>query len=90
MVFEKSAKIQLLSQTAIISIFVFMLATFVIPEINENSNEINQNAKGIEDIKLNIAEIDIEDFDEKLDAIDIKLNKIVLGMCGEFRGKYCD
>ena len=90
MVFEKSAKIQLLSQTAIISIFVFMLATFVIPGINANSIEINVNAQSIEDIKLNIAEVDIEEIDEKLDAIDIKLNKIVLGMCGEFGGKYCE
>ena len=90
MTFEKSAKIQLLSQTAIISIFVFMLATFVIPGISANSNEINVNAQNIENIKLNIAEFDIEEIDEKLNAIDIKLNKIVLGMCGEFGGKYCD
>jgi len=88
--FEKSAKIQLLSQTAIITIFVFMLATFVIPGINANSVEINQNAQSIENIKLNIAQIGVEEIDEKLDAIDIKLSKIVLGMCGEFGGKYCE
>ena len=90
MIFEKSIKIQLLSQTVIITIFVFMLSTFVTPAINANSDEINQNVQDIHNIKLNIAEIDIEDIDEKLDAINIKLNKIVLGMCGEFGGKYCD
>lgn len=90
MVLEKSTKIQLLSQTAIITIFIFMLATFVIPGINANSVEINQNAQGIEDIKLNIAKIGIEEIDKKLDAINIKLSKIVLGMCGEFGGKYCE
>lgn len=90
MVFEKSVKIQLLSQTVIFTIFIFMLSTFVTPAINANSNEINQNAQNIEGIKLNIAEMDIGDVDEKLDAIHVKLNKIILGMCGEFGGKYCD
>jgi len=90
MVIERSTKIQLLSQTALITIFIFILVTFVIPEINVNSVEINENAQDIQSIKLNIAQIGIEDIDEKLNAIDIKLNKIILGMCGEFGGKYCE
>lgn len=90
MALEKNTKIQLLSHSAIITIFIFMLATFVTPAINANNIEINENAQNIEGIKLNIAEIGIDNVDEKLDAIDIKLNKIILGMCGEFGGKYCD
>jgi len=90
MVLEKSTKIQLLSQTALILLFTFMLVTFVIPAINENSSEIKVNSQDIENIKLTIAVIDIEELDEKLDAIDEKLEKIILGMCGEFGGKYCE
>ncbi len=89
MVFEKSAKMQL-SATVIIGFFTFTLIAFIIPGIDANSTEIKLNSQDIENVKLSIAEIDIEDIDEKLDAIDIKLNKIVLGMCGEFGGKYCD
>lgn len=81
--FDKSSKIQLLSQATIIGIFTFMLITFVIPAINANSEDI-------EEIKISVMKMDVAGFDEKLNNIDVKLDKIVLGMCGEFGGKYCE
>jgi len=90
MVLEKSTKIQLLSQTALIMLFTFMLVTFIIPEINENKSEIKINSQDIGKIRLVIAEIDIEELDDKLDKIDRKLDKIILGLCGEFGGRYCE
>jgi len=90
MVIEKATKINVLSQSAVITIFIFMLVTFVIPEINANRDEIKVNSQEMEDVRLVIAEIDIEELDETLDSIDIKLGKIILGLCGEFGGKYCE
>lgn len=90
MVIEKATKIQLLSQATIIGMFTFMLVTFIIPETNANNMEIKINSQDIENVKLTIAETDIEKFDEKLDLMNIKLSKIILGMCGEFGGKYCE
>lgn len=83
MAIDKSSKIQLLSQATVLGIFTFMLITFVIPGINANSGNIDE-------IKINVLKIDVEEFDEKLDNINEKLDKIVLGMCGEFGGKYCE
>lgn len=90
MVIERTTKIQLLSQTALITIFIFMLVAFVIPEIDTNRSEIKINSHDIYNIKLVIAEIDIKELNEKLYTIDIKLDKIILGLCGEFGGKYCE
>ncbi len=90
MAIEKATKINVLSQTAVITIFIFMLVTFVIPEINANRDEIKVNSQDIGDMRLVITEMDIEELDEKLDTIDLKLDKIILALCGEFGGKYCE
>ena len=88
--FDKSAKIQLLSHGALIAIFIIFLTSSIIPGINANSNEIKINTQKIEEIKLTMAEFNIEELDNKLSTIDTKLGKIILGMCGEFGGKYCE
>jgi len=86
--FDRSSKIQLLSQAALIGIFTFILTSFVIPAINANSEDIDELEKDVQ--KINIKITDFEDVDKKLNEMDTKLDKIVLGMCGEFGGKHCD
>lgn len=87
---EKSTKIHILSQSAIITIFTFMLISFVIPSINSNSDDIKENSNDINEIKIVMADLDIDEIDGQLEKINSKLDKIVLGMCGEFGGKYCE
>jgi len=88
--FDKSSKIQLLSQAALISIFTFILVSFVIPQITANHEDITQNTNDIKNVQVELAKINMEKVDDKLRMIDEKLDKIVLGMCGEFGGKYCE
>jgi len=87
---DRSSKIQLLSQGTLIAIFTFILVIFVIPGINANSDEIDVNKKEIYELNSQLNKIDIEEIDATLKIIDQKLDKIVLAMCGEFGGKYCE
>ncbi len=89
-VLEKSTRINVLSQASLLGVFTLFLVTFIIPDIESNSQGIERNGNDIQEIKMVIAEIDIEDIDKHLEKINLKLDKIVLGMCGEFGGKYCE